>query len=401
MRVLHITPTYEPAWDQGGVVRSVSQLCRGLAALGVDVTVYTTDSNGRHRLQVPVNQIVELGGVKVIYFATKWSNRFRYSGDLARACWSTISGFDLAHLTTFWCYPGIPAGQAARKFKVPYVVSPRGTFIRYPLRQKWLKKWFYMKLVEWKNLRGAAAIHYTTEMERELTAHLGLKVPSFIVPNGVDPAEFDNLPSRAESRVYFGLSPSARVVAFCGRLHPRKALDILVSAFADVRGEIPDAHLLLAGPDDGHEQTLRNLVGALRLQNNVHFLGYVNPEKRKRVLAATDLFALVSYPGENFGNAAAEAMMAGVPVLLSNNVGICREVEADGAGRVVPVDKGAISQALIELLSNPARLEAMGQRARQSARRRYGIEAVAMKMLTAYEDILMKRNSPECLWSLP
>jgi len=400
MRVLHITPTYEPAWDQGGVVRSVSQLCRGLAALGVDVTVYTTDSNGRHRLQVPVNQIVELGGVKVIYFATKWSNRFRYSGDLARACWSTISGFDLAHLTTFWCYPGIPAGQAARRFKVSYVVSPRGTFIRYPLRQKLLKKWFYMKLVEWKNLRGAAAIHYTTEMERELTAHLGLKVPSFIVPNGIDPAEFDNLPSRAESRMYFGLPPGARVVAFYGRLHATKALDILISSFADVIEEIPESHLLLAGPDDGHEQTLRSLAGSLRIQNYVHFLGYVNPEERKRVLAATDLFALVSY-SENFGNAAVEAMMAGVPVLLSNNVGIYREVETDGAGRAVPVDNRAISQALIELLSNPARLEAMGQRARQSARQRYGIEAIARKMLVAYEDILMRRNSPECLWSLP
>jgi glycosyltransferase involved in cell wall biosynthesis len=109
--------------------------------------------------------------------------------------------------------------------------------------------------------------------------------------------------------------------------------------------------------------------------------------------------ALIAHPGENFGYAAVEAMFAGIPVLVSNHVGISREVVADGAGVAVPLTIDAVANAIIDIFSNPERLAAKGRAAAASARRRYEIDIVARQMAMAYEDILTGRRSPGLSWS--
>ncbi|MFB0534683.1 MAG: glycosyltransferase [Anaerolineae bacterium] len=400
-KVLHVTPIYEPAWEKGGVVRAISQLCRGLSGLGLDVTVYTTDSSGDGWLPVPSHQPVDVGGVRVFYFHTPWPRKFRYSGALAQACRESIGHFDVVHLASFWNYPGIPAGLEARRQGVPYVISTHGTLISSALRQSrlgWLKKWLYLRAIEDSNLRGAAAIHYTSEIERETIGQSGWGPPTFVVPNGLDFREFDALPARDEARARLGLSSDALVVTFLGRLNPGKALDVLIQAFARVVRQLPPTRLLLAGPDDGCEAALRSLVSQLRLEEQVRFLGFVSSDERAYLLSASDLFALTSW-SENFSYTAVEAMGAGLPVLLSEHVGIGREVEADGAGRVVPVQVDAIAEELRRLLSQPDLLKDMGRKAHASARKRYGIQEVAELMAMAYEDVLTGRRRPECQWS--
>jgi len=398
MKVLHITPIYEPAWQAGGGGRAFSQLCRGLVASGIDVTVYTTDSSGSGWLDVPLNRPVEVGGVEVYYFHTEMPRWFRYSKALGEACRKTIGEFDLVHLASFWNYPGIPAGAEARRQGVPYVISTHGTLVSYALRQGWLKKWLYMKAVEERNLRHAAAIHYTTELEREAMAYLRLPNPTFVIPNGLNFREFDALPARDVALRRLGLSEDSIVLAFLGRLNRIKGLDILVKAFAEIAADFPSAFLLLAGPDDGYERALRRLVDQFSLNHRVRFLGFVNQEARVRLLSATDLSLSLS-ESENFCYAAVEAMAAGVPVMLSEHVGISREVEADGAGVIVPAEVEAVANKLAELLSQPGLLKDMGRMAYASARKRYDISEVAKRMATAYKDILTGRRSPECYWS--
>ena len=399
MKVLHVTPFYEPAWKPGGVVRAVSQLCRGLAGLGVDVTVYATNGSGDGWLDVPVNQLVSVGGVKVYYFQTELPQVFRYCRALREVCRRTIRNFDILHIASFWNYPGIPAAMEARKQGIPYVISTHGTLVAYALRKGRLKKWLYMKAVEERNLRSAAAIHYTTKLEREAMSYLRLPNPTFVVPNGLDFREFDTLPERNIARKCFGLPEDYFVMSYLGRLNKIKGLDILVQAFAKIARRFPETLLLLAGPNDGYEPALRKLVSQFGLYHQIRFVGPVNPEMRAHLLSATDLSLSLSLSEtENFCYAAVEAMAAGVPLMLSKHVGISREVEADGAGVVVSPEVEAEASTLAELLSQPARLKEMGKAARLSARKRYDIGVVARFMATAYEDILTGRRSPECKW---
>jgi glycosyltransferase involved in cell wall biosynthesis len=399
MRILHITPAYEAAWHLGGVVRSVSQICRGLASQGHEVTVFTTDSGGDRRLEVPVNRPVNLGGVEAWYFKTELSLRYFYSSALREACRRRIKEFDIVHLASCWCYPEIPAVLESRRLGVPYIISTRGTFLRYSMSQKALKKWVYYYLVEKRVLRGSHSLHYTAELERESMAYLGLSSPSFVIPNGFSMEEFSSLVEKSEAKKAIGLSPDNTVVLYLGRLHARKGLDHLTHAFAQAADKLPHAVLILAGPDNGEEARLKRVARELGIADVVHFPGYIPPENRYLYWAAADLFSLVTYPGENFGNAAVEAMLSGVPVLVSEHVGISREVFHDKSGVVIPLGVKSISDALVSMLSVPAKLKAMGQVAATTARQRYDNNNVCRLMATAYEDVLTGRRSPEISWS--
>jgi len=399
LRILHVTPSYEPAWHLGGVVRSVSQLCRGLAGLGHEVTVFTTDRGGDGRLAVPVNEPVQVGGVTVYYFKTDFFLKFAYSRSLGKACRLKTKDFDLVHLASFWGYPEIPAVRWAKCYEIPYFVSTHGTFLQYSMSQKALKKWVYYYLVEKAVLQGTRAIHYTAELEREGMGYLGLRPPSLVIPNGLALDEFQNLPESSAARDVLCWEQGERIVLFLGRLHPRKGLSFLLEAFARAAASLPELVLVLAGPDGGEENKLKRDAKRLGVAGRVRFPGFISPEKRNLYLRAADLCALVTHPGENFGNAAVEAMLGGVPVLVSEHVGICREVAADGAGVVVPLSVEAISGALHNMLADPEGLGEMGRRAAESARRRYDIRVVAQMMADAYEDILTGRRSPGLGWS--
>jgi glycosyltransferase involved in cell wall biosynthesis len=398
MKILHITPAYEPAWHLGGVVGSVSQLTRGLSRLGHEVTVFTTDSGGDRRLAVPVNQPIDKSGVTVYYFNVDFFLKFFYSTSLTVSCSRMIREFEILHLTAFWNYPGIVGGYFARKANVPYLVSVHGTLREAALQHKSWKKWPYFQVIEKRNIRGAAAIHYTTAMERELDSFHCFSNPSFIVPNGFTIDEFQTLPKKKKAKESLGVNPHTKVITFLGRLDPIKNLHLLLEAMSNESLRKEDCILILAGPDCGAERSLKRLALHYGHKPQLKFMGPVDPEARLNLLAASDLLVLVSQH-ENFGNAAVEAMLAGVPVLLSEQVGICREVAADGAGVVVPLTVEAVSDGLVNMLADPEKLAAMGSTAAASARSRYNIDIVARQMAKAYEDILAGRRSPGLNWS--
>lgn len=391
MKILHITPCYEPAFEMGGVVRSISQLCRGLAQMGQDVTVFTTNANplGKKLLNVPLNKKINVGGVKVWYFPVKFfKNRFFYSPELNKACYSKMKEFDILHLTSFWCYPGIPGGRAARKYKIPYILSPSGTLDLYSLRQKKLKKRLYLWFSEKKNLKSATAIHYTTELEKERTHQLNrLKNPYFVVPNPVPVEEFKFCPNKHEAKDYLDLPYESYIISFIGRLHKCKALDILILAFNKITNNLNNCYLLLAGPDDGDGNRLQKLVKEKKLGNKVKFLGFVNSEEKKFILGASDLFWFASF-GENFGCSAVEAMAAGVPVILSKDVDIWKEVIQDEAGIVVSHNPEEVAKDMLGLLVNKQRLKKMSGNALYLTKKRYSRGKVCQQMLSEYRKVV-------------
>jgi len=397
MRILHVTPAYEPAWQFGGASRSVSRYNWGLAQLGHDVTVFTTNIGQNPELHIPTNYPVELDGVRVYYFPTNSASKFAYSKSLREACRKFLRDFDIVHLTSLWWYPEIAAWSEARRQKVPYVVSPTGGLSEYSLSQKFLKKYLYLKIIGKRILNHAKAIHYKSELEREFAKHLKLDPPSFIVPNGFNLTEFEELPDQITARKNMQLPLENFTIVFLGRLHAVKNLDVLVKAFAEVKKRIPNISLVLAGPDGGQEAALKALAADLGVMESVFFPGIILPGQRNSLLRSADLAALISLH-ENFGNAAVEAMLAGVPVIVTERVSICREVSRDGGGVVVPLDADGMAKAIMRLLADPDKLKEMGQAAAISARHRYGINVVAQQMATAYADVLTGNKSGGLSW---
>lgn len=398
MKILQIAPHYAPAWHLGGIVRHLSGLCHELVQLGHEVTVFTTDSGKYQRMAVPVNQAVDVDGVKVFYFRTDFHLKFAFSRSLGKACRSMIRNFDILHLWAIWHYPEIPGGWSAIRERVPFVVKASGALLPHGLKKSRLKKWLYLRLVEDRNFKHSRGIHYSTLMEREWSPPSFQKLPSFIVPTGIVMNDFCNLPDKDSARKHFSVPPDALTGIFLGRVEPIKNLANLITAVDLARGRGVDVFLLVGGPDFGAKKNLESLTAHLALEDRVRFLGYVAPEAREVLLAAGDFLALPSF-SENFGIAALEGMAAGLPVLVSNRVGISREVELDQAGVVTGVEAESIAQTLVSLASQPEQRRNLGQNARRAAASRYDIRATARKMARAYLDILEGVQTPDLFWS--
>ena len=382
MRLLHVVPTYVPAWKHGGPIRAVHGLCRALAARGHRVTVLTTlvDTGGA----VPAGEPTCLDGVEVRYFPVGTPRRLYRSPALGAELARSMGGFDLVHLHSVFLWPTWAAARAARRAGVPYLVAPRGMLVPDLLKRRGrLRKAAWIALVERRTLAGAAAWHATSEIEVAEAGRLGLPLPPpRVVPNGVDPELFD--PGAPLSPAVRGVLGRGPLLLFLGRVSWKKGLDRLVAALA----QVPAAVLAVAGNDEeGYLPKLRRIARDVGVAERVAFLGFVSGNDRAALLHHAAALVLPSY-SENFGNAVLEAMAAARPVVVTPEVGLAPVVREERAGIVAAGDPGELAAALRELLADPTLAGEMGRHGAAAAVRRFGWPAMAESMERVYAEIL-------------
>jgi glycosyltransferase involved in cell wall biosynthesis len=159
---------------------------------------------------------------------------------------------------------------------------------------------------------------------------------------------------RRAARKRWDIPPGATCVAVAGAISRGRGQDVAIRALAEARGRLPGARLLIAGSphprdaDRSYERELRDLVSDLGVDDAVRFLGHVRD--MPDLYAASDIVINPARIDEAFGRVAAEALLAGRPV-VSTNVGAVPEVFRAGTDAIlVPTDDpGAISRALVEL----------------------------------------------------
>ncbi len=321
MKILHFSAIYAPAWKWGGPPRSVANLAEGLAANGHEVTVLTTDAGLETDSALVRGRAVERNGVQVTYFPSRWNRLGLNSSELVAAVAKRAAEFDVIHLSGVW-QPTFPAaGKAARRARVPYVVSPRGMLGPYSFTQGRLKKFLYWRLVERAHLRRAAALHATSAMEYEELSGLLPGVPIFNIPNAIDTAAWRRDDGAASAwRARHGITPEVPVFLASGRLHHKKGLEFLAEALAQIPAA-QDWRMVFAGPDeDGTKAKLEAGFAAMGLRDRVVFCGQCDTQELTTLYSAADALLFPSRH-ENFGNVAVEALACGCPVVLSEGVG--------------------------------------------------------------------------------
>jgi len=271
---------------------------------------------------------------------------------------------------------------------VPYVVSPHGMLNLWATQFGAYKKLSYWYAVERHTIRGAAWIHFVTEEEkRQAQAWVGDK-KSKVIPIGLDIHEFSVLPPGGGFRDSHNISRDVPLLAFLGRIHPIKGLDVLLRAMIRVKAEVPDVILAIAGPDeDGYGDRLREIADRLGLQGHVRWVGIMDGRAKHAFLVDADLFVLPSF-SENFGLAAVEAMAVGSPIVIGRGVNIAPQVEAYGAGWVVPTEAEALSSAIIAGLRDRDARQAAGKAGRRLVAEWCDGETMAREMLKGYEECL-------------
>jgi len=356
------------------------------ARIGADVTCFSTGS------ELEEGQVTTLredrACVRTHSFPALGGSRLSFSWSLGRACMERIGQFNIVHIHGIWSFAGTWGALVARRGHVPYIISPQGMLNDWAMRFRAYKKIPYWYVVERHTLRRAAWIHFATEEERgQAQAWVGGQ-RSKVIPIGLDLREFAALPARGEFRDRHRIPRNVPLLVFLGRIHPIKGLKVLLEALVRAKAEIPEMILAVAGPDeDEYRSELERLAQGLGIDGHVCWLGAIEEKAKLGFLVDADVFVLPSF-SENFGLAAVEAMAVGCPVIVGRGVNIAPQVDAYGAGWVVPTEPEALSSAIVAALRDPDARQAAGKAAQRLVAEWYDGEAVASEMLKAYEECL-------------
>lgn len=376
MRVLHVIPSAAPV--DGGPNLAVRAMARGLATRGVEVTVATTNAAGTRSLDVPLDDAVLEDGVVYRYFARTVPGSWKFSWPLTRWLWRNVSAYDVVHVHALFSYATIPGCRAAAHAPVPYVLRPLGTLSAWSLGHRAWKKKPYYTLLERSHLAMASAIHVTSEAEARDVERLGYGRRARVIPLGVD------VPDHPPARRADTLGARPLRLLFLSRLHEKKNLPLLLRALAAARSASRTVHLTVAGAGEpAYADELVRLTHALRLDEQVTFAGHVDGDAKRSAFVEADAFVLPS-AHENFGLAVAEALAAGLPVIVTPGVALAERIAAAGAGIVASATEESVAAAIVWFAENPHALREMGGRAWQLARRDLSWERSCASLIDLY-----------------
>ena len=367
--------TLDPA--TGGVARAVVTLSEALVRLGHQVEIVTLDERDASWLKGISTPIHALGAGLTSY---------RYSKNLLPWLRKKGGNYDRVVVHGIWQYLSFAAWRRFAGTGIPYFVFPHGMldpwFKRtFPLKH--FKKWLYWPWADYRVLRDARAVIFTSEEERrEARKSFWLyRARETISPLGVEAPASGNT---AVKNVFVAKFPDLQemeFLLFLGRLHPKKGCDLLIDAFSRVAKT--DLALVVAGPDQiGWERELRAKAASL---GRIIFPGMLEGQMKRGAFSAAAAFILPSHQ-ENFGLSVAEALSFGLPVLISNRVNIWREIDADRAGYVENDDlQGTVRLIERWLKTNETEKMAMREKARHCFQSRFEISKAAASLVRLLE----------------
>ncbi len=389
-KVLHVIPSLSP--HRGGPSFLLRSLATRMASAGLEIHVATTDDDGVGRREVATGAALRQEGVDYWFFPRQ-TRFYTFSAPLSGWLSRMAGRFDLIHVHALFSFPSVAAAFWAARRGVPYLVRPLGTLSQWGVenRRRWLKK-ISIPLVERRVLARAAAVHFTSQRELEEAALLGLQARSVVVPNAFDPTDSVG----GEGERFRGRHPvlqGRKIALFLSRLDPKKGLDLLLAAFARIAEPTPLPALVVAG--SGTPEFVAGLgraVESLGIGDRVLFTGLLRGEEKRDALAAADFFVLPSY-SENFGIAVVEAMAAGLPVVISDQVAISSDVSAAGAGLVVPCQVDALFEAMRRAFRETDEA-GWGARAQRLCEERFSLDSVTKRLIRVYQDIVANPAGP-------
>ncbi len=393
LRVLQIVPSLSLVY--GGPSQMVRGLSEALAKQQAiaQVTILTTDANGdidEAPLDVPLAQPIAQDGYEVIYFRCSPFRRYKFSTSLLRWLWTNAHRYDIAHIHALFSPVSTAAATLCRWQNLPYIMRPLGTLDPADLQKKKRVKQLYAHLLERPNLAGAATLHFTSEQEAKVSERFSTSTPDMVLPLGVTlPALPNRAKAKATIKALFGILEDCPILLFMSRIDPKKGFDLLLPALEELYQNNQSFHLLLCGSnpqDRDYEIGIKQQIQSASWSSCVTFNGFVSGDLKSTLLSAADLFVLPSYY-ENFGIAVAEAMAAGLPVVVSNRVDIWPKIAEYNAGWIVPTKVKPLTQALAEALSNEKDREERGQQAQRCAEENYGWDAIAQTLSLKYQNI--------------
>jgi glycosyltransferase involved in cell wall biosynthesis len=397
MKILHVIPSVSLV--RGGPSQAVLEMVWALRQQGVDAEIATTNDDVNDCLDVPLGKLIDypisshsqhstmpIRTVPIRFFSrfspkSKAIREFACSFTLSAWLWQNVKAYNCLHIHAIFSYTTPMAMAIARTQKIPYIVRPLGALCHWSLKQGQAKKQHYLRLIK-PYLQKAQAIHFTSEQERQEAESLGLKANSFTLAHGLDlPLLLTDAPKQLRLRL--NLPMNQPIILFLSRIHHKKGLEPLIAALESIAA-YPFQFVIAGRGEADYESQIQSRIANSVLVDRTHFVGFATGAEKQCLLQGADLFVLPSH-SENFGIAVLEAMAAGLPSLITPNVGLAPVIEQHQLGWVVPQEIETTSDALIAFFQqSPQHRQIMKQKARCLVESQFTWSQIAQQLIVQY-----------------
>ncbi len=339
MRVLHVIEGVDIRL--GGLSTLLASITSMESLIGINNEVLSLDCPEEY-----VNKEIKCS---LHLFPASFPSRLSNSEQAINWLGDSVNGYDAVVIHSTWNLLSQRAGVVAKKKGVPYVFWPHNSLDPFDLQKKTCMKSLLGPTLIRGFLSNARAICSSSELESDRLQLFGSNLPKYVLPY---PIRFDGTKGNGKSfRDQYFLSEEDFVFLFLSRVDYKKGLDLTIKAFATITGQFPKTRLIVAGPDTkGYSDKIRQLIGDLALENKVKMIGNMSGQSKSDAFAGADCFVLASL-NDSFGIALVEALQTGLPVLISDNVYIYKDVERLNGGWVCQSEIESIEKSMKRILT--------------------------------------------------
>lgn len=372
------------SWDIGGPPKIIYDHAMVQMKLGADVTILTPISAGQKLYAIPE-------GANIVTCKRHWFSKFwaEFSPELYQ--WIKVHGneYDVIHIHGVWHFAGVAPYLAG--IKTAKCITIHGLLDRWTIGKGYWKKYIFGLLFQKSILKNTELIQINNADEREdLKRFLGFEHPNVkIIPNGMNLNDFAVLPEKNTFRNQFQIPKDKQLILFMSRINLKKGLDLLLPAFKKVASQRNDCMLILAGPDDGYLSETENFIKENSLENHIKLVGMLMGKDKLSALSDADIFVLPSH-SEGFSIATLEALISGVPSLLSDRVGFGETIRETNAAHLIELNEDSIVSGLNKMLDDKEYCQTLSKNGVLLVKNRYDIELVANQLFSEFEKIVKK-----------
>ena len=372
------------SWDIGGPPKIIYDHAVVQMKLGAEVTILTPISEGQKLYAIPE-------GATVVTCKRHWFSKFWAEFSPELYTWIKAHGneYDIIHIHGVWHFSGVAPYLAG--IKTAKCITTHGLLDKWTISKGYWKKYIFGLLFQKNILRNTDLIQINnTDEKGDLKRFLGFQHPNVkIIPNGMNLRDFAALPKKNNFRNQFNIPKDKQLILFMSRINLKKGLDLLLPAIKKIFSQRNDCLLVLAGPDDGYLSEVYDFITKNSLNDKIFLVGMLTGNDKLAALSDANIFVLPSH-SEGFSIATLEALISGVPSLLSDRVGFGEAIRESKAAHLVELNEQSIVDGLNRMLDDKVYCESLSVNGISLVREKYDIELVAKQLYNEFEKIIKK-----------
>ena len=367
MKILHVIHSLDPR--SGGPSHALYELSRAQVDQGNSVSIIASDRQSGEQwftssdyLNFIKNSLPDgLTNLSIIpsYGRYRPWVRYAYSPQCTSFVYKALGchlhsspTIDFVHVHGLFSQITQKATDICGRLKIPYAVRPTGALDALPLKRGFtLFKRIFLRYLLKNSLEKASFVHATSESEARSLKKLNFDLKLKSIPLGVTVPNWD--PKYYQSvfhRRFPGLK-GKRIVLCLSRIHPIKRLGLALEAFKNLRLNLEDCQLVIAGTPTKHQQSLEKLANALGVSDHVHFTGFLSKDLKTGAFFSSSVFLQTS-EHENFGLGVMESMAHGLRVVCTKGVAAGKHVASSQGGLFVSDTPEAVAHGLCDVMNN-------------------------------------------------